>query len=242
MLAACARRNSPARSGAPRRRLQFRLGKQPTDAGRRHPDAELAQLATDSPMAPARILAREPQHQLPHLSRQLRPTTPSRRLPPLPANERLMPTQQSPRRHQTRAARRARQVPRCRRQQRPIRHPDVRPHDLPAQDLKLVTQHQQLDVLHLQTTATTNKRPEKGPHGEVKKREGHATNPPNPAPTSDDSNIGALHARILALCACQRTTARPSPWRGHAASSLRPRPKLAQTTPSHAEATPQGRQ
>jgi len=32
--------------------------------------------------------------------------------------------------------------------------------DLPAQDLKLVPQHQQLDVSHLEAAAATNKRPQ----------------------------------------------------------------------------------
>lgn len=69
----------------------------------------------------------------------------------------------------------------CRCEQGPISRPKVRPRDLPAQNLELMPQHKQLDVFHVQTTATTNKRPEKGPHGEVEKREGHATNPPNPS-------------------------------------------------------------
>src|SRR6266540_7529508 len=51
---------APARAAAPRCRLQPRLRKQPADAGRRHPQAELGQLATS--VAPARIFAREPQH------------------------------------------------------------------------------------------------------------------------------------------------------------------------------------
>ena len=59
-------------------------------------EAELGQLAADPPMAPARILAREPQHQLPHLSRQRAAVRAGRRLPPLPAHERLMPAQQRP--------------------------------------------------------------------------------------------------------------------------------------------------
>src|SRR6266480_3572980 len=82
---------------APRRRLKLRLGQQPADAGRRHPEAELGQLAADPPMAPARILACEPQYQLPNLRRQARPSTPAHRLSPLLANERLMPAQKRPR-------------------------------------------------------------------------------------------------------------------------------------------------
>ncbi len=101
MLAACARRNS-RQLGPPRRGAGFRVrsGEQPANACRRHPQTELGQLTTDPPVAPARILPGEPQHQLPHLSRQLRPSTLAGRLPPFPANERLMPAQKRPRSHQ----------------------------------------------------------------------------------------------------------------------------------------------
>src|SRR6266540_4068714 len=58
---------APARPRAPRRRLKVRAGEQPADACRRYPGAELAQLAANPPVAPARILAREPSHQLPNL-------------------------------------------------------------------------------------------------------------------------------------------------------------------------------
>jgi hypothetical protein len=61
---------APARSGAPRRRRQPRMGEQPVDTRRRNPQAELGQLAADPSVAPARVLARESQHQLPDLRRQ----------------------------------------------------------------------------------------------------------------------------------------------------------------------------
>jgi len=40
----------------------------------------------------------------------------------------------------------------------PINRPEFGPHDLPAQDLELVAQHQQLDVFHMQAATATNKR------------------------------------------------------------------------------------
>ena len=160
---------APARPAAPRRRLQSRSSEKTADAGRRHPEAELAQLAADPPMAPARILAREPQHQLPNLSRQ----APAVRAGPAPAatsgDERSMPTQQRPRSHQACTARGTRQVTGSCCEQGPIGK--LRPRDLPAQDLELVAQHQQLDVLHMQAAAATNKRTEQRPHGEVEKGE-----------------------------------------------------------------------
>ena len=68
----------------------------------------------------------------------------------------------------------------CGCQQGPVRRAELRPRDLPAQDLELVAQHQQLDVLHVEAAAATNKRAEQSPHGEVEEREGHAADPPGP--------------------------------------------------------------
>jgi hypothetical protein len=39
-----------------------------------------------------------------------------------------------------------------------IRHPELRPPDLAAQDRQLVPQHKQLDVFHIQAAPTPNKR------------------------------------------------------------------------------------
>ena len=63
--------------------------------------------------------------------------------------------------------RRARQVTGRGRQQRSIRCVQLRPRDLPAQDLELVAQHQQLNVLHMQAAATANKRTKQSPHSEI---------------------------------------------------------------------------
>ena len=68
------------------------------------------------------------------------------------------------------------------------------PPDLPAQDLELVPKHQQLNVLHVQAAATSNKRTEQSPNGEVEERESHAADPPSPRQKRRDTNIGALHA------------------------------------------------
>jgi hypothetical protein len=62
-------------------------------------------------------------------------------------------------------------VARCRCQEGPVNRPEFRPHDLAAQDLELVAQHQQLDVFHTQATTATNKRAEQRPHDEVEKRD-----------------------------------------------------------------------
>ncbi len=65
-------------------------------------------------------------------------------------------------------------------QQRPIGRLQHWPSDLPTQDLKLVAEHQQLDVFHVQAATATHERAEQSTHGEVEKREGHASDPRNP--------------------------------------------------------------
>jgi hypothetical protein len=66
------------------------------------------------------------------------------------------------------------------RQQRSIRHPELRPADLTTENLELVPQHQQLNVLHVQTATTPNKRRKQRSKREIEKGEGHAADPPNP--------------------------------------------------------------
>src|SRR5207253_11446445 len=63
-------------------------------------------------------------------------------------------------------------------QRRSINNPELRPGDMPAQDLELVAQHKRLNLRCVQTTATTQEHTEQSPHCEVKKREGHAADPP----------------------------------------------------------------
>jgi hypothetical protein len=53
-----------------------------------------------------------------------------------------MPAQYRPRSHEQKTARGAGQVAGRGCKQRPISHGELRPRDLPAQDLKLVAQHQ----------------------------------------------------------------------------------------------------
>ena len=84
-----------------------------------------------------------------------------------------MPAQQRPRSNQTRAARAAWQVAGRPSEQGTIGGAKLRPRDLAAQDLELVTQDQQLDVLDVQTAATPNERSKQRPEREVEKREGH---------------------------------------------------------------------
>jgi hypothetical protein len=132
-------------------------------------------------MAPARILACQPQHERAHLGWHGRAPALAGRPPPLPAHERAMPPQQRPRSDQPRPTRQARQVARRRREQGTISGAKPRPRDLAAQDLELVAQDQQLDVLDVQATTTPNECAQKGPEREVEKREGHGRRSSQPS-------------------------------------------------------------
>lgn len=132
-----------------------------------------------------------------------------------------MPTQQRPRRHQQHAPRRARQMAGCRCQQRSVRRGKLRPRDLPTQDLKLVAQYQQLDILHMQAAAATNKRAEQSTHRQVEKRERPCRRSSQPWPRGDATQIlGALHSR------------EPADWRARQSRQrVNSRPRCSQRPP-----------
>jgi hypothetical protein len=68
----------------------------------------------------------------------------------------------------------ARQVASGSRKQRAINRLELRPPDLAAQNLKLMAEHQQLDVLDLRATAAANEQTEQSPNSEVEEGEEHA--------------------------------------------------------------------
>src|ERR1039458_4056140 len=103
----------PLRPCASRRRLELRPGEEAADACRRHVEPEFAELAADSPVAPARVFTREAQHQLLNLKRQRRPTASPGRLPPLASHECPVPTKQCPWSDQPGVAQRARRLDGC---------------------------------------------------------------------------------------------------------------------------------
>jgi hypothetical protein len=119
-LAAWARRNSrqhgPDRRGAG---SSFACASSRRTLVGRDVQAELGQLAADPPMAPARVLARKPQHQLTNLSRQRRPTALTGRLSPPPAYQHAMPPQHRARSHKKPGTRQAWQAADCGRKKLP---------------------------------------------------------------------------------------------------------------------------
>ncbi len=64
-----------------------------------------------------------------------------------------------------------------------ISRPKLRPPNLTTENLELVTDHHQLDVLHIRTATTANKQAEQSPNSEIKEGEEHAPILPGPDPT-----------------------------------------------------------
>jgi len=129
----------------------------------------------------------------------------------------------------------------CGRQQRPINHPELGPCDLPAQNLELMAEYQQLDVFHMQAATTTKQRAEQSAQGEERKEKAMPPILPSPEPPKDDTSFGALQARAqdarlvrtrvgrsprvagTALATDQRTTSfsGAAPWEDHTRSRRR---------------------
>jgi hypothetical protein len=60
---------------------------------------------------------------------------------------------------------------------------ELRPRHLAAENLRLVPQHQQLDVFHMQPAAATKQRTEQSSKSEVEEGENYAADPPSPRRT-----------------------------------------------------------
>src|SRR4051794_32470977 len=138
----------PARLQTPRCWLDSLVLQDRPHRARRKLDTEPDQLALDPPVAPTRILARKPRHQLPDLHPGRRPAGAPVRIPPAACHQLAVPAQQRPRRHKRRSPPRLpRQHPAERRQQRPISLRQLWPSDLPLEHAELVAQQKDLDLL-----------------------------------------------------------------------------------------------
>jgi hypothetical protein len=115
-------------------------------------DPELAQLANDPDVAPAAILARQPQNKPAHLAVDWRSTGTPVRIRPVAGDEPTMPAQERLRPDHERPPRPTRQHPAERSQQQPVIRRELRPPHLPPQDRQLVPQHQDLELLRALAT------------------------------------------------------------------------------------------
>ena len=143
-------------------------------------------------MAPARILAREPQHQLPHLGRQarrprwpggcrhFRRTSARCQRSSVRGVTRSTPRDERGRWHAA-AASRARSA--------------VRSFGRATWRRRISSSCRStssFDVFHIQAATATNKRAQQSPNGEVEEGEGHAADPPSPLAPKPRHDIGAL--------------------------------------------------
>jgi hypothetical protein len=138
---------APGLRVAPRRGWQAGAGEDVADGTRRDGDAQLAQFAGDPQVAPARVLAREPQDQLAHVTADRRPARAAVRVGPPASDQPAMPVQKRFRLHKEGIPGAARQHPAERRQQQPVVRLTPRLADLPAKDRQLVTEHENLEIL-----------------------------------------------------------------------------------------------
>jgi len=138
---------SPRLRVTPRRRRQSSLDQDVADRARRNGDTELAQLAHDPLITPARVLAGEAHDQLAHLRTDRRPARRAVRIGPAPGDKPAVPAQQRLRPHRERTPGTARQHSAERRQQHSIARLEPRPIDLAAKDRQLVAEHKDLELL-----------------------------------------------------------------------------------------------
>jgi hypothetical protein len=146
-------------------------------------------------MPPAWILACQPQHQGPYLGWHGRASARAGRLPPLPPHEGAMPPQQRARGDQSRTARGGWQVTSGRREQRAISGAKLRPRHLATQYLELMAQDQQLEVLDVQPTATSDDRAQQRPEREVEEQESHTGDRFQPTPRTGATRLLAPFSR-----------------------------------------------
>lgn len=125
----------PGRPGPSRRRVQASCGQDPPYRRGPYPVAEPRQLPVCAPIAPGRILHRQPNRQGTRPGRDWRSARPARRGGgPPPSHQPPMPTQDRLRRDQHPRASSPGQTANQRRDHRPVCPRQARPTNLPAQD------------------------------------------------------------------------------------------------------------
>jgi hypothetical protein len=157
----------PARPRTPRRRLKTGREQHASNRARRGAQAELQRFARDSGVAPARILAREAQHQLSHLKVDGRAAWTSPRLCPLPTHEFPMPPQKCLWRHDQPVSAPLRKQSGERRQQGTIGRPQRGAPLLPSEHDELMSQHEQLEVFGELAAPVPDEQPQQSREGEI---------------------------------------------------------------------------
>jgi hypothetical protein len=157
---------APTRPRASRRRSKASTREQAANGARRNWEAELLELAGDALVAPACVLAREPQHRVARFAVDRRPPWPHARVCPPPPHELAVPAQQGLRRDEQAMAAPGREQAACGGEEGAVTRSQPRALDLAAQDIQLMAQNQQLDVLALRGAAAPSQQLQQGDEGE----------------------------------------------------------------------------
>src|SRR5215204_4076101 len=136
-------------------------------------EAKLDQLASDPLIAPARVLACEPQHQLAQRAVCRRTAGFALRVGPFPAHQLTMPAQQRRRCYQESVSPPVREQSSKRGDERTIGGPKPRTLVLTSQNRELVPQQHQLHVLGELGSPTTNEQSQNSSKGKVSEGEQH---------------------------------------------------------------------
>jgi hypothetical protein len=176
-LAACCRRNSVQVSSS-----RLGAGSIPAspqdrpDGARRELDPESDQLALNPPVAPTRVLAREPHHQLAQVQGRSGATRTPMRVRPATRNKLTVPAQHRPRRRERRSPPRLpRQHATERGKKRPVSLRQLRTSDLPLKHSQLVAEEKDLDLLLPLSPTPEHDQLKQPPKRPIEKRQNHAS-------------------------------------------------------------------
>src|SRR6266540_87135 len=136
-------------------------------------EAKLDQLACDPLIAPARVLAREPEHKFAQRSACRRPAAFALPIGPLPAHQLAVAAQQRRRCYHESVSARVREQSSKRSDERPIGGSKPRALLLTSQNRKLVPQQHQLHVLGALGPSTPNEQPQNGSESKISEGEEH---------------------------------------------------------------------
>jgi hypothetical protein len=162
-----AQERAPTRPVALWRRRDTGAREHVADERRRDVDPQLAQLADDPHVAPAAVLARQPQDQRAQLTTARRPSPTAVRIRPATSHQPAMPAQQRLRMHQESAPAAPRNHPAQRRKQQPVLRLEPRLADLTAKNRQLVPEHENLELLHPVTPTEEHDQLQQPAHDDV---------------------------------------------------------------------------
>lgn len=163
----------PGQTRATWRRIDTGPFEEPPHRTRRDRIPESREFPVDAPIAPRRVLRREPQNQATQFPWNRRPTGRTLCLGPMPPDQLSMPAQQRRRRHESTPPTPSREQPGQRREHRTVRPEGAWPSDLSAQDHDLVSQHENLGVLGRLLAGQQREPAEEPAENEVEESEHH---------------------------------------------------------------------